>query len=108
MAVENLKDFFASIGNTFVAEAWGDRDAVLLFDISGGGGGKWTVTIAGGKATVAEGQAGEPITTVMCSDADLLAMINGELNPVSAFMQGKVKIGGDMSVAMKLQGLLSG
>ena len=107
MAAENLKDFFGSISSSFDASAWGDRDAVLFFDISGGGGGKWTVTVQGGKATVADGQAGEPITTVMCSDADLLAMINGELNPVSAFMQGKVKIAGDMSVAMKLQGLLS-
>lgn len=108
MAVDNLSDFFSTVSDTFDAGAWGDRDAVLLFDITGAGGGKWTVTVEGGKATVAGGEAGEPITTVMCSDEDLLGMINGELNPVSAFMQGKVKIGGDMSVAMKLQGLLVG
>lgn len=106
MAVESLSEFFANIGNTFDAEAWGDRDAVMLFDVSGDGGGKWVVTVEGGKLTVTTGDVADPTTTVMCSDADLLAMINGELNPVSAFMQGKVKIGGDMSIAMKLQGIL--
>ena len=33
---------------------------------------------------------------------DLAAMVTGELNPTAAFMQGKLKIDGDMSVAMQL------
>jgi putative sterol carrier protein len=33
---------------------------------------------------------------------DLAAMIAGELNPTAAFMQGKLKVDGDMSVAMQL------
>lgn len=36
---------------------------------------------------------------------DLHAMLTGELNPMAAFMGGKMKIKGDMSVAMKLQTL---
>jgi len=37
--------------------------------------------------------------------ADFVALTKGELNPMSAVMSGKVKIKGDMSVAMKLQTL---
>jgi putative sterol carrier protein len=33
-------------------------------------------------------------------------MISGELNPMAAFMGGKMKVSGDMGVAMKLQNLL--
>ncbi len=33
---------------------------------------------------------------------DLESMIAGELDPTAAFMQGKLKVEGDMSVAMKL------
>ena len=33
---------------------------------------------------------------------DLAAMIAGELDPTAAFMQGKLKIEGDLSVAMQL------
>lgn len=34
------------------------------------------------------------------------AMFEGELSPTSAFMTGRIKIDGDMSVAMKVAGLL--
>jgi len=34
-------------------------------------------------------------------------MANGELNAMAAFMQGKIKISGDMSLAMRLQSILS-
>ncbi len=37
---------------------------------------------------------------------DLEALIGGDLNPMAAFMGGKLKVKGDMGVAMKLQSLL--
>lgn len=45
--------------------------------------------------------------TVNVSVDDFLAMSSGELNPMNAVMSGKVKIEGDMGVAMKLQTLFS-
>jgi len=38
---------------------------------------------------------------------DFLALVKGELNPMGAVMGGKIKIKGDMGVAMKLQSLFS-
>ncbi|MEL6659133.1 MAG: SCP2 sterol-binding domain-containing protein [Bacteroidota bacterium] len=37
---------------------------------------------------------------------DFMALVSGDLNPMMAMMTGKVKIKGDMGVAMKLQSLL--
>lgn len=45
--------------------------------------------------------------TVSVELSDLNEMLKGELNPMQAFMGGKMKIDGDMSVAMKLQSLFS-
>jgi putative sterol carrier protein len=45
--------------------------------------------------------------TIMTSIQTLDALRKGELNPMMAVMSGKVKIKGDMGVAMKLQSLLS-
>ena len=41
--------------------------------------------------------------TVTVSLENLQAMMNGQLNSVTGFMSGKLKVSGDMSVAMKLQ-----
>ena len=41
--------------------------------------------------------------TVSLSLADLVALLAGELNPVNGFMSGKLKLAGDMSIAMRLQ-----
>ena len=45
--------------------------------------------------------------TIQVSKSDFEAMGRGELDPTMAFMSGKLKIQGDMSVAMKLQPLLA-
>lgn len=44
---------------------------------------------------------------VKVTEENFKALISGQLNPMSALMMGKVKISGDMSVAMKLQSLFS-
>ena len=44
--------------------------------------------------------------TVNVSQDDFNAILKGELNPMGAFMSGKIKIEGDMGLAMKLQSLL--
>lgn len=43
--------------------------------------------------------------TVKVSLDDLNSLLTGDLNPMGAFMSGKIKIDGDMGVAMKLQKL---
>jgi len=44
--------------------------------------------------------------TISTSEKHLVDMMNGDLNPMMATMTGKVKIKGDMGLAMKLQSLL--
>ena len=46
--------------------------------------------------------------TLKISLDEFVAMTQGELDGTSAFMSGKLKIEGDMGIAMKLQGVLRG
>ena len=46
--------------------------------------------------------------TVVVSRDDLQAMARGELDPMSAMLRGRLKIKGDMAVAMQLQSILRG
>lgn len=44
--------------------------------------------------------------TVSLAKDDLEAMVAGELDPTAAFMQGKIRADGDLSLAMRLNALL--
>ena len=44
--------------------------------------------------------------TIAATEETFSDLMTGNLNPMMAVMTGKVKISGDMSVAMKLQNLL--
>ena len=104
--IEGVKEVFTAMVDEFDPDAVDGMNAILHFDIAGDDGGHWMVKIADRAIEVNEGDSGEATTTLRLVDKDFLGIVNGDLNAVSAFMQGLIKIDGDMSVAMKLQALL--
>lgn len=106
MAYETTQEIFEDMVN-MPKDKVGDLNTVILFDLSGEGSGKWTLKLEDGKAVVDDGETATPAMTLSMSGPDFLAMSNGELNAMNAFMQGKIKIAGDMGLAMKLQTILS-
>ena len=82
-------------------------NSVYQFNISGPGGGSWSVDCTQPGGRIQPGTATSARCTVAATDQDFLAIVNGKLNAQMAFMSGKLKIQGDMGLAMKLQQILT-
>ena len=52
-------------------------------------------------------EGADPDCTMVISVEDFMAMAEGSLDGVSAFMTGRLKVSGDMGIAMKLGALLA-
>ncbi|QIK96437.1 sterol-binding protein [Sphingomonas sp. HDW15A] len=69
-------------------------------------GGEGTIMLDGAAEQVSE-DGGDADTTIKISWEDWQSMAAGQLDGMTAFMTGKLKVEGDMSNAMQLQGVLS-
>jgi putative sterol carrier protein len=69
-------------------------------------GAEGTVLLDGVAQNVTE-EDGAADTTIKVAWADWEAMSSGQLDGMTAFMQGKLKVEGDMGNAMQLQGVLA-
>jgi putative sterol carrier protein len=65
------------------------------------------VIVDEGTCRVVEGVVEKPDVTVGMAAEDYVKMTTGQLQPVVAFMQGKIKLQGDMNLAMKVQELFA-
>ncbi len=69
-------------------------------------GGEGAVMLDGAAESVSEDD-GDADTTIKVSWDDWQAMAAGQLDGMTAFMTGKLKVEGDMGNAMQLQGVLA-
>jgi putative sterol carrier protein len=65
------------------------------------------VVMLDGAASQVTEEDGAADTTIKVSWEDWQSMSDGKLDGMTAFMQGKLKVEGDMSNAMQLQGVLA-
>ena len=84
----------------------GTTNAIYQFDLSGDDGGSYHIVLEGGTGDAGAGAPDNPNPTISMSAADFVGLATGTLDPTMAFMTGKLKVRGDMALAMKLQNLL--
>ena len=100
------QQIFDSMPQALVPEKAGSTKAMIQFDLSGDDGGRWWVKIHDGQAESGTGDAPEtPNLTLMANAADYVKISLGQLDGTAAFMQGKLKIKGDMGLAIKMASL---
>ena len=102
---EAIQDIFSKMPDQINADAAKGMSSVIQFKLSGEGGGDYYVEIKEGTAKVGQGTHASPNMTMTLAASDYVDLIMGKLNGQMAFMSGKLKIAGDMGLAMKMQTL---
>ena len=100
-----VKETFDAMAGKFRPEKAAGVNATIQYDITGDQGGTWNAVIKDGTCMVAPGAAAAPSLTLSMSSQDWLDMVGGKLSGQMAFMSGKLKLKGDMGLAMKIGGL---
>lgn len=67
----------------------------------------WIVDLKNAPGSIQDGK-GKSDVTLTLNDEDLVLIMTGKMNPFDAFSKGKLKIKGDMSLALKLEVLIKG
>ena len=102
-ALDTIPHSFAGLQTVFVPSRAAGVDKTIQFEFSGREPGTWAMTVRDGVLSYHEGAATNPNATVSADSDDWLKILRNELNAVSAFMGGKLKINGDMALLMQFQ-----
>jgi sterol carrier protein 2 len=75
---------------------------VYQWNITGDNAQKWVVDLKNGAGSVRKGEVDKSDCSITVSESDFVGMMTGTANSQQLFMQGKLKVKGAMSYAMKL------
>jgi putative sterol carrier protein len=108
MAEMTARQWIEEMPGAFRPERARRVDAVIQFQLSGEGGGDWYAVIKDGTCTVAEGVHDAPHATIMMDARDYVALATGKLGGMKAFLTGRVKTSGDVSLLQRMQSWFPG
>ena len=100
---DEVRAFFDGLAARFRADRAAGLEATYAFVVEGAG--EWHAVVAGDTCAIAEGAHPSPDVTISCSAADWVQIVEGRLDPQFAFMTGRLRVDGDMSLAMRFRSL---
>jgi 3-hydroxybutyryl-CoA dehydratase len=105
MALSTVNEVFEKMPEVFNPSAAAGLNVIFQFHITGDQAGDWNVVIKDGTCQVNTGVHDSPSVSLTMADVDWLAMCNGTLNGMTAFMTGKLKATGDIMAAQRIPNL---
>ena len=105
MAFTDVKEMFGKMPEVFNPSAAQGMDAVFQYEITGEGGGNWSVIVKDGACEIQEGTNDSPNVSLTMSAETWLAIVSKETNGMQAFMSGQLKATGDIMLAQRIEQL---
>jgi putative sterol carrier protein len=97
-----IEELMNRMPKAFLPDKAGDVEAVIQYHLTGEEAGDWVVNIGDGKCEVDQGTTENATMTLRADSQDYKDIILGKLDPMTAFMQQKVKLTGNLNMALGL------
>lgn len=101
-----MSELFEAMPGRLNTAAAAKMNKTIQWNITGEDPGVWAIHIADGTARLIPGGVEKPDVAFTIKSQDWLAIAEGKLNPMTAFMTSKLKVAGDMMLAMQAPKLL--
>lgn len=100
---------FEKIGEALAADPGraGGLEAVYQINLTGDDAGQYHIALTPNNAAVLEGEAQAFDCKLELAASDFKDMVEGKLSGTAAFMRGKLKVEGNIALAMKLETILN-
>jgi putative sterol carrier protein len=97
-----IEELMNRMPKAFLPDKAVDVEAVIQYHLTGEEAGDWVVKIGDGKCEVERGTTENATMTLRADSQDYKDIILGNLDPMTAFMQQKVKLTGNLNMALGL------
>ena len=105
MAEFDVKEIMTMIPDYFLPDKAKGVSGVIQCVFSGDQASDWVITIKDQTCIVEEGKSENPDLTIKAEAEDGVRVLTGKLDAMRAYMLGKVKVFGDLSLGMRLKNL---
>ena len=103
----SIEEIMKQIPHHFDAEKAKGVSGVVQLNFSGKQASDWVITIRDQTCQVEEGSIKDPDLTIKTNADDGVKLLTGNFDVMRAYMLGKIRVKGDLTLAMKLASFFS-
>ncbi|XP_074641527.1 hydroxysteroid dehydrogenase-like protein 2 [Tubulanus polymorphus] len=103
----NVVDTFRQVESVLNEKVVKKVNGIIAFELSGAEAGEWYMDLKTGSGSIKQGKpASDPDCTFQMDSDNFIKIFKGEMKSTTAFMLGRMKIKGNLSIAMKLEKIM--
>ena len=102
MSEYTVRELVFNHEKAFIPEKAVGVDAIIQYKLTGDQAGDYVVKINDGVCNVEEGETEDPTMTLTADGEFFRDVLLGKEDGMKGFMMGKIKLAGDLNLAMKL------